>query len=355
MKITDVFNSATIADNYAEAGSNLIPYLGAGFFPPVKRAGLDLKWIKGYKGLPVSLSPAVFNADPPIRERIGINVNKTNMPFFREAMIVDEEDEQEILRIKDSGDPYAEQVIRHIYSDAETLIAGADVAAERMRMQLLSPVGGNMGIEIKANGVNYTYDYDSGGEWKKNHYLKIAGESDKWSASETCKPLDDIEEALERQTNNGSSPKRMLLSAGTLKLMKKSSQIQKAVLAQSMTANVNMTSKRIISLINEEFDLDVIVYKKKYKNEAGIEKSFYPDGIFILLPEGNIGYTNYGTTPEERTLSSVDGADITLVNTGVAVAVIRKNEVPVKTETVASEIVLPSFEGMDECCAMEVI
>ena len=60
MKLTEIFNSKAIAINYTEAASNKIPYLGTGFFPPQKKAGLDLKWIKGHRGLPVSLMPSTF-------------------------------------------------------------------------------------------------------------------------------------------------------------------------------------------------------------------------------------------------------------------------------------------------------
>ncbi|MCU6719900.1 hypothetical protein OCV67_08165 [Porcipelethomonas ammoniilytica] len=62
MKLSDVFTAETIALNYTNAASNAIPYLGTGFFPSQKKAGLDLKWIKGHNGLAVSLMPSTFDA-----------------------------------------------------------------------------------------------------------------------------------------------------------------------------------------------------------------------------------------------------------------------------------------------------
>ena len=50
MNLTELFTPEIIAANYTEAASNAIPYLGSGLFPSVKRAGLDLAWIKGHKG-----------------------------------------------------------------------------------------------------------------------------------------------------------------------------------------------------------------------------------------------------------------------------------------------------------------
>ena len=73
----------------------------------------------------------------------------------------------------------------------------------------------------------------------------------------------------------------------------------------------------------------------------------------MMLPNGAIGTTWYGTTPEERTLTSKPGADVSVVNAGVAVAV-TITEDPVNTKTTVSEIVLPSFERMNDCYAIEV-
>lgn len=354
MKLSDVFNSKAIALNYTEVASNAIPYLGTGFFPAKKKAGLDLKWIKGHKGLPVSLMPSAFDAKSTFRDRIGISISETQMAFFRESMLVKEADEQEIMRVQNSDDPYAVQVLENIFNDTRTLLDGANVVPERMVMQLLSPKSGDMGISITANGVNYTYDYDPDDSWKTQHYLKIATEEDKWSASTTCDPMQDLEDALDAQEAvSGTRPSIALMSQKTFKYIKNSDKVRSGILAQNTTATVNITSSRVKSFVKEELGLDIIVYTKKYKNEEGTEANFYPDDIVMLLPNGSLGSTYYGTTPEERTLTSKTDADVSIVNTGVAIAVTITDD-PVNTKTTVSEIVLPSFERMDECYALEV-
>lgn len=354
MKLSDVFNSKAIALNYTEVASNAIPYLGTGFFPAKKKSGLDLKWIKGHKGLPVSLMPSAFDAKSTFRDRIGISISETQMAFFRESMLVKEADEQEIMRVQNSDDPYAVQVLENIFNDTQTLLDGANVVPERMIMQLLSPKGGEMGLAITANGVNYTYDYDPDDSWKSQHYLKIATESDKWSASETCDPMQDLEDALEaEEAVSGTRPTIALMSLKTFKYIKNSKKVRSGILAQNTTATVNITTSKVKSFVKEELNLDIIVYTKKYKNEEGKEANFYPDDMVMLLPNGSLGSTYYGTTPEERTLTSKTDADVSIVNTGVAVAVTIIDD-PVNTKTTVSEIVLPSFERMDECYALEV-
>lgn len=354
MKLTDIFTAKAVADNYTEVASNAIPYLGTGFFPAQKKAGLDLKWIRGHKGLPASLMPSNFDAKSTFRDRVGITISETQMPFFRESMLVKEEDEQEIMRVQDANDPYAASVLDHIFDDARTLVDGANVVPERMIMQLLSPVGGNMGIEVSAGGVNYAYNYDSDGTWKAEHYMKLETETDKWSDPENCDPVADLEAALDAQeAASGTRPEIALMSKATFQMMKNSKKVQAGVLAQNTTANVNYTAARVQAYIEEELNIKIVVYSKKYKNESGVEANFYPDGIVALLPNGALGKTWYGTTPEERTLASKQGANVSIVNTGVAVAVTITDD-PVNTKTTVSEIVLPSFERMDEVYALEV-
>ena len=354
MKLSDVFTAEAIALNYTNAASNAIPYLGTGFFPSQKKAGLDLKWIKGHNGLAVSLMPSTFDAKSTFRDRVGISMSETEMPFFRESMLVKEKDEQEIMRVQDSKDPYAAQVLDNIFNDTKTLVDGANVVPERMIMQLLAPLNGSVGIEIKANNVDYTYNYDPDGSWKAEHYAKITTDADKWSTSATCDPLFDIETALDAQeAASGNRPEILLMSKATFNMIKNSAKVRSGILAQNTTANVDYTSAKVKQYVEEELSVTIIIYNKQFKNESGTAKKFYPDNIVMMLPNGAIGTTWYGTTPEERTLTAKSDADVSIVNTGVAVSVTITDD-PVNTKTTVSEIVLPSFERMNECYAMEV-
>ena len=220
-------------------------------------------------------------------------------------------------------------------------------------MQLLAPLGGKMGIEIQADGVDYTYNYDPDGSWKKQHYLELKGAA-KWLASDTCDPMQVLEDAMDAQeTLSGNRPAVVLMSKATFQMMKQSKKLRDNILSQNLTANVNYSTARVKAYVEEELQVTLVIYSKQYRKEDGTAAKFYPDNILMLLPDGELGSTYYGTTPEERTLMQDVGADVTLVNTGVAVAVTRTND-PVHTKTTVSEIVLPSFERMEECYAIEV-
>ena len=348
MNIRDAYNARAIALVQNEVASNKIAYLGAGLFPAKKKMGLDLKWIKTSKGLPVSLAPSNFDAVSTLRSREGFKLTETEMAFFRESMLVKEADEQEMMRVQDSTDPYAADVLSRIFDDANTLIDGANVVPERMIMQLLAPSDGSPKISIEANGVTYAYNYDPNSTYKTNNYADVTTtDTDKWSDTTNSDPMDDIAVALDAvEASTGERPSIMIVSRKTMDYLKQNAKIKSAILAQNTSATVFMNDNRVKEVFSSELGINIIVYSKQYKKEDGSAAKFYPDGFATLIPAGALGSTWYGTTPEERTLMGSGEADVSIVNTGVAVAVSTTND-PVQTKTTVSEIVLPSYERMD--------
>ena len=347
MNIRDAYNASAIALVNAEVASNKIPYLGSGLFPAKKKMGLDLKWIKTSKGLPVSLAPSNFDAVSTLRSREGFKLTETEMAFFRESMLIKEADEQEMMRVQDSTDPYAAEVLSRIFDDANTLIDGANVVPERMIMQLLAPKDGHPKISIQANGVTYEYNYDPNNTYSSKNYAALSSSTDMWNDTENSDPLDDVSVALDAvEAETGERPSIMIISRKTMDYLKQNKKIRNAILAQNATANIFMNDNRVKEVFSNELGISVIVYSKQYKDETGKAQKFYPDGFATLIPTGALGNTWYGTTPEERTLMGNATADVSIVNTGVAVAVTVSND-PVQTKTTVSEIVLPSYERMD--------
>lgn len=348
MNIRDAYSSRAVALVRNEVASNKIPYLGAGLFPAQKKMGLDLKWIKTSKGLPVSLAPSNFDAVSTLRSREGFKMNETEMAFFRESMLIKEQDEQDIMRVQDSTDPYAKEVLTRIFDDANTLVDGAEVVPERMRMQLLAPADGSPKISIQVEGgATYAYNYDPTGEYARDNFVKLSGTS-VWSDTTNSDPLADVQVAIDAiEDKTGSKPEIMIVSKKTMNLLKQNKNIKSAILAQNVSANILVTDARVKEIFSNELGVTVVVYSKKFKDETGTTKAFYPDGFATLIPSGALGNTWFGTTPEERTLLGNSEADVSIVGTGIAVAVTTTND-PVQTKTTVSEITLPSYERMDE-------
>ncbi|MGZ7279945.1 major capsid protein, partial [Streptococcus pyogenes] len=64
---------------------------------------------------------------------------------------------------------------------------------------------------------------------------------------------------------------------------------------------------------------------------------------------GNLGYTVFGTTPEQSDLLGGEATDanVSIVETGIAITTTKTTD-PVNVQTKVSMIALPSFERLEE-------
>ena len=353
MDILELFSPASVAAVWNENTSNRIPYAGEALFPAKKQAGLDISWIKGAKGLPISLMPSAFDAKATFRDRIGLEKIQTEMPFFREGFKIKEKDRQDILRAQDLNDPYLNAALARIYDDANELIEGARVVAERMRMQLLFAENGNAGIAIKANGVDYTYNYDPTGNWKRDNYFVESGTA-AWTAPSTANPFAQIEEVKQAvREKTGQDIRYIMMNTVTFNLMTAMDVVKNRFLATNGLALTYFSPADIRRVVEDYSEVRFIIYDKQYRDESKVAHKFVPDYYVACLPEGALGNTHYGTTPEEADLMGKNAASVSIVDTGVAVTQIVDPH-PVNVNTFASEIVLPSFEQMDSVALMKV-
>lgn len=354
MNIREMFTPAEIAAQWTEVYSNRIPYLGEGLFPERKKAGLDLGWIRGNKGLPVSLMPSAFDVQSTFRDRIGLEKLETEMPFFKEGFKLKEKDRQDLLRISENAGAYADAIISRIYDDANNLIEGAYVVPERMAMQLLFPTDGHPGVAIKANGVDYTYAYDPDNSWYAANYFALTS-PDLWTNTSGADPFVSIETVQNAIRNaTGTELKTMIMNSYTFNLLKGLDALKNRFLTTTGTTVGYITKGDVLRVIGDTLGLNIAVYDKMYKNESGTAAKFVPDGYVALIPDGELGNTWRGTTPEEADLLSGNTAEVSVLGNGIAIKRIVEPD-PVNVNTIVSEIVLPSYERMNEVALMKVI
>lgn len=359
MFINDVFNTEAIAAYFTEAQSNRIPFLGEAYFPNRKKMGIDLKWLKTHKGLGVALKPSNYDAIPTIRPRGQAQVTKEQMPIFRESMIIKEHDLIEISRIKDADDPYLQPVIDSMYDDVTTLVDGADISAERMRMNLLAPTNGDMQIIVPlTDNTTVTYNYDDDSTWKSTNYLELTG-SDTWDNS-TSKPLNDIRKGTQYLSSVGVTATTILGNSTTFDYMLENEQIKNALISITGQAINFIDETTVEEVLRRKMRLEWIAYDKMFEDYDGTQKKFYPDDYITILGNGQLGNTWRGTTPEELTtignFMDIPKApvDITVLDSGIAVAIQNEYKPSFTVTTTASQIVLPSFEGMDTIFVIKV-
>lgn len=354
MLIDKIVNAQSVAYAATEAASNKIPFIGLSFFPEEKKAGIDLRWIKSYKGATPVLAPSNFDALPVLRSREGIKIESTEMPFFRESMQVTERDLIEIGRAEDANDPFLVSALQNVYDDTNSLVASAEVVGEVMRMQLLAAAGGHPSIAIESDGVTYAYNYDPNGDYAANNYTELSGTST-WENASTATPIDDLQDAINAQAAKGVAIKYVLMNSVTFGYLRKSDQVKSLALTTNAAGTIFMTDAVVSTILRDTLGIEVIVYDKVYTDYTGATQKFYPDGKVTLLPEGGLGKTWYGTTPAERSIGQVQNAQTAIYGGGIAITTEPEIKSGVyKFVTTASEIVLPSYENMDSTYVIQV-
>lgn len=341
--IYELITAPEVAAYFNARADQRAPYLGQELFPDKKQLGMDLKWIKGSKGNPVVLSPASFDTKAKLRNRIGFDRISAEMPFFREALMVDERTRQDLnLVLQTQNQMMIDTVLGNIFDDVTSLAEGAAAQRERMRMQLLTTGA----IAISANGKEYDYDY----QVPANHKIE-AGTS--WSdpAADIIGDIKRGKQVVLRDT--GDTVKRALCSSKTWGYFLKNSMIMKSVYPYS-NSDVNLEDDVIKNYLKRALAIDVVVYDKMYTDESGQSHQYVPDDTFVMFPEGALGSTWFGTTPEESDLMASSIANVSIVDTGVAITTIQ-HAIPVTVETVVTELCMPSFEQADKIVILDVI
>ena len=200
-------------------------------------------------------------------------------------------------------------------------------------------------IAITANGQNYAYDYGI----PSSHKATV---TKSWS-DPTADILADIQTWQDKiEADTGVKPTRAVCDRKTWSYIKKNEAISKAVYVFG-GGDILVSDNKVKALLMEELELEVYVNSKQYISDTGAAVKYVPDDTFVLFPTGNLGFTWFGTTPEESDLLSSGVANVSITDTGVAITTMPKSD-PVNVETKVSMISLPSFEAADQIFIADV-
>jgi hypothetical protein len=342
MTIFELVQSQELVAYWTELAAQRPPYLGETLFPAQKKLGLDLKWIKGSKGLPVALKLSAFDVKAVIRDRIGFSKVTAEMPFFKESMLIDEALRQELNMVIETGNQaYVDSVMNRVFDDQTSLLEGAAVQRERMRMQLLTTGL----ISLASNGQAYTYDYGV----PETHKVTV---TKSWS-DVTADILGNIKTGQDLiETDTGIRPTRAICSRKTWGYLLNNTAIKNSILQLTAGAGF-VTDSMLKKYLLDALQLEVVVNTKMFKTEAGVATQYVPDDVFTLFPAGKLGSTWFGTTPEESDLMSGSAANVTITDVGVAVTSMKQTD-PVNVETKVTQICLPSWETADQVYILDV-
>ena len=360
LPLKDAFSARALGvmwDNY-KATLGLPPYLGRTKFGTAKQDSLDLRFIKGSNGTPVALKATNFDAQAPLRDGKGFTDITNEMPFYRESYMVTEKEEQEYANYQSAENAtLANQVLREIAKKPLDLVQGATVVPERQIWSLLAASDGIPKIPVIIEGTTYNVEYttDNGTAYKRDHYINIASDnSDKWSATATATPLDDmVKTKKDFSKKTGYSLARFSMNGETWEMVLNAEDTKKQVLGiTAYNGGIRLSDNDVVAYLRER-GIEVEVYNKVYIDESGNTQYFIPTGVVSCQSAGvYIGTYTFGRTPEERSGSLANG-NLSIVETGVSVYTYT-TEHPINTHCVVSMIGLPTYEGMDSVVIMKV-
>ena len=346
MSIFDLVKASDLTAYWEENTRDNPPYLGEELFPAEKKLGLKLEWIKGSKGLPVVLKPSAYDVGAVPRARIGFDKLETQMPFFKESTYIDEELRQQLNMVMETGNQaYIDAVMNRIFNDETRLLEGARARREQMRMMALTTGT----IAISANGQAYNYDYGM----PVTHKKTLSGTA-QWSDTTNSDPIEDLREWMDlAEDDTGVRPVRGVLTRKTWGYLRNNEKIKKSLFVLSNGLVGALSDARLSSYLQDELGLELVVYGKRFKDDTNTATQFVPDDTVVLFPDGNLGNTWFGTTPEESDLMGGKVANVSITDLGVAVTTIEKAD-PVNVETKVTMICLPSFEAIDSVIIADV-
>lgn len=337
MTIFDLVAAQEITAYWEELVQDEAPYPCEELFPDDKKRGLKLSWLKGSKGLPVVLKTSAFDVHAIPRPRIGFEKLSAEMPFFKESMYIDEELRQELNMVLETGNQaYIDSVMNRIFDDQMQLLRGARASRERMRMMALTTGV----VSMANNGQAFTYDY----QVPATHKTTV---TTSWSNINSADPIEDMRVAKELISDEtGAEITRAMCDGVTWRNIRNNVNIQKKIYVLSNGVG-SISDDRLRQYIMDEVGISVMINDKRYRDENGNTLKFMPSNTFVMFPDGALGNTWFGTTPEESDLMTSNAANVSITDTGVAVTTIQKAD-PVNVETKVTQICLPSFEQADK-------
>lgn len=345
MKLSDYINSKQIALYITNLPASLT--LDEALFPNDSQLSMELEMAKGANSMPVALKISRFDVAAKVRALSAeITIEKKEMPFFKEAIGINETQRREIIQAQQANNENLVQfILKKVFDNYAALVAGADVQAKRMRAQVLQ--NGSINIATEEGDIVVDYGVSS------NHRQVLSGSS-AWNLP-GADIIGDIAKWQKVFTDEGKSkPSRLVLTEETflntvcVNTAIKNDLATRIIGAQSSVGLV-ITAQEFRDYLKKRFNIDVGFVDGAFVNELNKTISYYEAGKVTFIPSGTLGRTIYSVTPEEYDKKfGSSKLDTEVIKTGIAITTMVKED-PVGVDTKVSQMVLPSFERADEC------
>lgn len=342
MDLKDYINSANIALYMKELPEEKT--IDKALFPSKKQLGTELEFAKGAKKKAVALRMSTFDVAAKVRAlSASINIEKRELPFFKEAMGINESTRRDLINAsKSTNQNLVEAVASQVFENYAVLVEGANIQAKRMRASLIQK--GEINLTTDDGDIVVDYSVPA------NHKEALTGLA-VWTNPDAniCADVARFQKAI--TDDNNPTPTTILL---TEKMFRDSFMVNKAITAHlkggDSTQNMILNIADYINFVKERLGLSIgFLENTTFIPAEGVAAQPYYEDKYVSFMSGNtLGFTVYGTTPEEY--DKVYGSsklDTSIVNNAIAITTMVKED-PISVDTKVSQLVLPSFERADE-------
>lgn len=288
-----------------------VPTEGLGnLFPTRRIEGFDADVIKGAYDLPTAAQFYAFDTPTKLGQREGYERGSTSLGLIKEKMKLDE---REIMNLRNPrSDEEARYIINNIYNDVEKVRQRIEVRIEQLRWEAL--LTGEINIK-EENGFTTKVDFGM----PTNHKMTFTWNDD----ADILEDLFTIQDTIYKDT--GFNITHILTTRKWLYKMTKNAALHLAMNGENDKSKFITPAQMNAALasfglptvsINDTQYAELVMKKGKL---VKTNKNYLPEDTLIALPDGALGETLRGSTPERESalinnIATVESGDITLTH-----------------------------------------
>lgn len=329
--ITDFLNNKELIAYVEERPAQ--PTLGEDLFPSRKIEGKNFEVVKGASRLPIAASVRAYDSEAEIGGREGFETLKAELVPVSKKIRLDEEDLTKLRTPRTQTE--ADQVLEEVFDDVGKMVEAVQTRAEAMRFEAMTTG------QIRLEGNNYEGTVEYGVPEEQNIVVDTPFVNEETDVLGLIEEWADLVEA-----NSGNRPTRALTSRRVARVIANHPTVQAAIHGNAGVGR-RVSLSRLNDYLAEEGLPVIAVEEGNYRVETatGFETHRYiPEDVFVLLPDGELGETIWGTSSYERKLQDQDKVSVE----GNIVAYTWETVDPVGQWTLAEGLPLPSFPVADQ-------
>lgn len=266
------------------------PFFWEGKFPSVVVSGKTFDFLQDEIESEVTMARFhAFNAETDLDWRIGAKVSQATLGYLKRERIIEEE--AMLLLAQPGNDTALRQAITRAYNDGDAMIRAIESRVEQLRAEVATTGK----LVIDENGYKDAYDFNI----PEENRIEL-----KWGADSGAKIIDDIGMICDQLENNGQDtrPAYMICSTKTINrllcdefIREAMFGVNSAILPNATTLNSQFVSWGLPRIVR--YNNHALFANKE--NTANEKRRLMPEDEVLFIPEGPLGNTVWGLTPEE--------------------------------------------------------